>query len=121
MVDMTYQYVTHTVGYGLSACVDLAKNGGAMSASSLAGEAGVSASYMRQVLNKLRTGRVLTSTRGRKGGYRLSRSANRIRLGQIIESLEGPPPPMPENIPWTVRRHWQQARRGLHAIRLSDL
>ena len=121
MVDMTYQYVTHTVGYGLSACVDLAKNGGAMSASSLAGEAGVSASYMRQVLNKLRTGRVLTSARGRKGGYRLSRPAKHITVGQIIKSIEGPPPSIPDNIPLAVRRQWQQSYRGQHAIRLSDL
>lgn len=120
MPDMGYQ-ITVTVGYGIKACVDLAKSGGAMSASSLASSGSVSASYMGQVLNRLRTGGVVGSTGGVNGGYRLSRAASKITAGQIIEALLGPPPEIPPNIPLKIRRKLKQASRELHAIRLSEL
>ena len=117
---MGYQ-ITLTVGYGLQACIELAKSDGMLPASSIAGKADVSTSYMGQVLNRLRTGRILTSTGGVHGGYRLSRAASFITVGQIIQSIEGPSQSMPENIPLKVRRQLKQACRELHAIRLSDL
>ncbi len=113
--------IKQTTGYGLTACVNLAKDGGLMSARQLAGKAGVSASYLAQILNRLRAGRVVTSTGGVKGGYRLSRSANEITIGEIIKSIEGPPAAIPPGVPKTVRKHLKQACRELYAIRLSDL
>lgn len=117
---MGYQ-ITVTVGYGIRACVDLAKSGGSMSASSLASSGSVSASYMGQVLNRLRAGGVVLSRGGVQGGYRLSRPASKVTAGQIIEALLGPPPPIPDNIPPKIRRQLKQACRELHAIRLSEL
>ena len=118
---MAHSKITATVGYGLRACVDLAEDGGLMSATSLADKGSVSARYLGWVLNRLRKGRIVTSTVGIQGGYRLSRPASRITVGEIIESIEGLPPPIPRNIPQTVRRHMTQAHRELCAIRLSDL
>ena len=117
---MGYQ-ITVTVGYGIRACTDLARSDGPISASVLANSACVSASYMGQVLNRLRAGRVVTSTGGVHGGYRLSRSADYITVGKIIEALLGPPPEIPSNIPPKIRRQLKLARRELHAIRLSEL
>lgn len=113
--------MTITVGYSLSACIDLANNGGLLSASSLADKAGISAAYMGQVLNKLRTDGIVTSTGGVAGGYRLSRAARQIQVGQIIESIMGPPRDIPQSIPPKIRRQLKRANRELHAIRLSDL
>ncbi len=118
---MALLHVTHTVGYGLGACVALARNGGKMSARSLAFKISASPDYMSQVLNRLRTGHIVTSTGGVQGGYRLSRPASKITVGQIIESIDGPPPPIPANVPPNVRRQLKRACRELHAIRLSDL
>lgn len=113
--------MTITVGYGINACIDLAESGGSISASVLGSYGGVSASYMGQLLSRLRAGGVVTSTGGAQGGYRLSRSASYITVGQIIKSIEGPPSSIPESIPPKVRRQLKQARRELHAIRLSEL
>lgn len=118
---MAYYQITLTVGYGVRACVDLAKSGGAMSASSLASSGGVSKSYMGQVLNRLRTGGVVVSTGGVNGGYRLSRAASKITVGQMFDAILGPPPPTPANIPLKIRRQLKHACRELHAIRLSEL
>ncbi len=117
---MAYQ-ITRTVGYGLDACIILAKNGGKLPASSIAGVADVSTSYMGQILSRLRAGGIVTSTGGAQGGYRLSRPADRITVGVIIESIEGAPPEIPENIPPKVRRQLKRACRELYAIRLSEL
>ena len=118
---MGHHHITLTVGYGLRACIVIAKSGGMLPASSIAGKADVSASYMGQVLNRLRTGRILISTGGNHGGYRLSRAASFITVGQIIQSIEGPPQSMPVNIPPKIRRQLKRACRELHAIRLSEL
>jgi Rrf2 family protein len=118
---MALPQMTTTVSYGLGACIALAKNGGKMSARSLASEVNASSRYMSQVLNKLRTGRIVKSTGGVQGGYRLSRSASKITVGQIIKSIEGPPSSIPENIPPKVRRQLKRACRELYAIRLSEL
>lgn len=118
---MALLHVTQTVGYGLGACVALARNGGKMSARSLALKISASPDYMSQVLNRLRTGHIVTSTGGVQGGYRLSRPTQKITVGQIIESIDGPSPALPENIPPKVRRQLKQACRELHAIRLSEL
>ena len=120
MPSMGYQ-ITVTVGYGIRACVDLAKSNRSLSASYLAGLRSVSPHYMGQVLNRLRAGGVVTSAGGVHGGYRLSRPTEKITVGQIIQSIEGPPQSMPENIPPKVRRQLKQACRDLHAIRLSEL
>ena len=113
--------MTHTVGYGIRACVDLAKSNRSLSASYLAGLRSVSTSYMGQVLNRLRAGGVVTSTGGVHGGYRLSRPAGKVTVGQIMEALLGPPPEIPSNIPPKIRRQLKQACRELRAIRLSEL
>lgn len=114
--------ITRTVGYGLQACISLAKeHGRPMSASYLGGMSNVSLSYMGQVLSRLRRGDIVASTGGVDGGYRLSRPASKITVGQIIESIDGPPPAVPENIPPKVRRQLKRACRELYAIRLSEL
>ena len=118
---MAYLKITATVGYGLKSCMDLAADGGLMSATSLASKGSVSVGYLADVLNRLRKGRIVTSTAGFQGGYRLSRPAGKITVGEIIESIEGRPSPIPRNISPTLRRHMTQAYREMCAIRLSDL
>ncbi len=120
MPGMGYQ-ITVTVGYGIQACTDLARSDGPISASVLADSACVSASYMGQVLNRLRAGGVVKSRGGVQGGYRLSRPVSKVTAGQIIEALLGPPPEIPSNIPPKIRRQLKQASRELYAIRLSEL
>ena len=46
--------------------------------------------YLEQIVSSLRIGRLVTSTRGSRGGYKLARRPEKIRLLEIIEAMEGP-------------------------------
>lgn len=48
--------------------------------------------FLRKVFQKLVKGDVLTSSRGRKGGFRLARPPEKITLMQIVEAIDGPQP-----------------------------
>ena len=48
----------------------------------------ISQSYLEQLFVKLRRGRIVDSVRGPGGGYVLARSADMIRVDQIIDSVE---------------------------------
>lgn len=42
-----------------------------------------------KILNKLKTGRIVASSRGAQGGYRLARPACEITLFEVIEKISG--------------------------------
>jgi Rrf2 family protein len=46
--------------------------------------------FLRKVFQKLVKGGVLTSSRGRKGGFRLARPPEKISLMDVVEAIEGP-------------------------------
>lgn len=46
--------------------------------------------FLEQILSSLKKSGIVKSTRGRSGGYSLSRSARDISLLEVIEALEGP-------------------------------
>jgi Rrf2 family protein len=50
--------------------------------------------FLEQIMNELRDGGFVEGQRGRNGGYRLSRPAEQISLGQIIRHIEGPLAPV---------------------------
>lgn len=50
--------------------------------------------FLEQIMNELRDGGFVKGLRGRKGGYRLSRPATAISLGQVIRHIEGPLAPV---------------------------
>jgi Rrf2 family protein len=50
--------------------------------------------FLEQIMNDLRDGGFVEGQRGRNGGYRLSRPAEQISLGQIIRHIEGPLAPV---------------------------
>ena len=46
--------------------------------------------YVAKLLAVLRRAGLITSVRGRKGGYLLARPAGDIRLGEVMQALGGP-------------------------------
>jgi Rrf2 family protein len=83
----------------LKAMVELAKadlgdeNG--LSASEIARRCRASLKFLEQVLNQLRGGGYVISTRGRLGGYRLAREPDEIYVGEISRLIDGPLAPAP--------------------------
>lgn len=76
--------------YGLMALHYLAVNYGKepTSASELGKTVGVSPKYLEQILRKLQTRNVISSTRGAQGGYYLSREPEKITVGEVVRTLE---------------------------------
>jgi len=79
--------------YGLRAMIDLAvtgRNGTPVYLSDIAKRQGVSEKYLEHIFSALHKGDVVKAQRGRKGGYLLSRTPDRITVHDIITVLEGP-------------------------------
>ncbi len=82
--------------YGLRALVDLALNNPTeiTTLRSIAENQKISESYLEQVFTSLRKAGLVIAIRGAQGGYKLGRPANRISVGEILKSLEGPLAPV---------------------------
>lgn len=77
--------------YGLRAVLDIALHGGeeAVALSSIAERQSISISYLEQLIAKLKKAGIVSSTRGAKGGYVLSKPPEDISVGQVLRALEG--------------------------------
>lgn len=76
--------------YGLKACHVLAIEYGKepISATELGKRTSVSPKYMEQILRKLQTIGVVSSTRGVTGGYFLAREPKYVNVGEIVRAFE---------------------------------
>jgi len=83
----------------LKAMLELAKAEGqqepGLSASEIARRCKASVKFLEQVLLQLRAGGFVVSTRGRLGGYRLSRDPDDIFIGEVSRLIDGPLAPAP--------------------------
>jgi Rrf2 family protein len=78
--------------YGIMAALDLAlANGTApIQAKTIAERQGIPVRFLEHVLRELRHAGLVQSARGAHGGYRLALPASKIRLGDVIQAVEGP-------------------------------
>ena len=78
--------------YALRAVVAMSRStpGTVFSIQSLSTDEGIPLKFLEQILLILRKGGVLHSKRGAGGGYHLTRAANRITLGEVLELIDGP-------------------------------
>lgn len=61
---------------------------GPVSSKTIAAKEDISLAFLEQIFVKLRRGGLVSSIRGPGGGYVLGRSAQEIRIDQIVESVE---------------------------------
>jgi Rrf2 family cysteine metabolism transcriptional repressor len=82
--------------YGLRAMVALAKNHGQgpMSIAAMSKASSVPMPYLEQLIGPLRRAGLVESTRGARGGYRLTRSPETVKIGDVYRVMEGPVAPM---------------------------
>lgn len=118
--------------YGLRATVYLAKNYPYLrSIQEISSEEKISAKYLEQIFNSLRRAKLVLSQKGKSGGYTLSRDPKEIRVGEIVETLEGKIEPTKcnslacKNSNCTSKKVWvklsQEIKKTLDNIKLSDL
>ena len=81
---------TKTTAYSLNVLSYMAQNDSVrMSASYLNTKLNIPYAYLRTILGELSRNKIINSSRGRNGGFRLSRNKSGIFLADIIEATEG--------------------------------
>jgi Rrf2 family protein len=77
--------------YGLRCLLQLARHGdsASLTISEMSQREGISAPNVAKILRLLRRASLLTSTRGKAGGYTLARSASEITVGEVLSALGG--------------------------------
>ena len=109
--------------YAIKALVRLALSyGGApVQSRDIAGFGGIPVKYLEQVMHDLRQGGLVTSTRGKNGGYVLARSPEAITFAQVREIVDGPfvdPERMPRagQADALVEPVWHDVRRAVREV-----
>jgi Rrf2 family protein len=82
--------------YALQAMMTLARRHeqGAIKIREIAAESDLPEKFLELILLELKNARIVDSVRGARGGYRLRREPEQIRLSEIIRLIDGPLAPM---------------------------
>lgn len=82
--------ITSKGRYALQVMIDLAQHPdeGYVSLKTVADRQGISMKYLEMIVSGLKKAELLESTRGKEGGYRLSRSPADYSVGEILRCLE---------------------------------
>ena len=82
--------------YGVRLMVELARHSGegAVSLAEIADHEELPRPYLEQLVVSLRDAGLVTSTRGARGGYALTREPAAIHMSEVLRALEGPLAPM---------------------------
>ena len=76
--------------YALKIMLDLSINGDDYtSLKGIADRQGVSAKYLEQIIKMLLSARLIKSSRGKSGGYKLQRAPSEYTVGEILRATEG--------------------------------
>ncbi|HEX7586310.1 MAG TPA: Rrf2 family transcriptional regulator [Patescibacteria group bacterium] len=119
--------------YGLKAMANLAKDFPAQkTVKDISKEENISVKYLERLIGELRKKNLVTSQRGKNGGYVLGKNPKNIRVGEIVEILDGPISPMKcvgkfcalehrcsSSFVWT--KVGAQIKKTLYSIKLSEL
>ncbi len=83
--------VTARVDYAIRAVFELALNAGAshLQAKEIADRQKIPLRFLEQILTQLKKSGLVHSIRGASGGYRLAKTAERISLRDVMETVEG--------------------------------
>lgn len=83
--------------YGIKALLHLAEHegAGAMLIADIAAQNKIPKKFLDAILLELKNAGFLHSKKGRGGGYTLAKPAERILIGDVIRTLDGPLAPIP--------------------------
>ncbi len=89
--------ISQKAKYALRALSALARvpSGRSLTISDIAVEHAIPKKFLEQILLDLKHQGLVTSQRGKGGGYRLLKPANRISYGEVLRAIDGPIAPLP--------------------------
>ena len=77
--------------YALKALLNLARGGpGPRDVGTISAEENIPRKFLEAIMSDLRRARLVESTRGKLGGYRLARPADLITFGEVMRVTNGP-------------------------------
>ncbi len=107
--------------YAMRAVLALARRppGSSVKVEELAAEQGVPGNYLVQILLELKAQGLLRSTRGKEGGYSLTRPPAEITVGDVLRAVHGTvfdsPALTDADCPPELRHAWQKLQQALDA------
>lgn len=128
--------ISTRIRYGTRAILELVSHYGEapVELKEIAKKEKISLKYLEQVFIPLRTGGLVRSVRGSKGGYSLAKHPSQICLKDVIEILDGPinlvdclsDPKACEKVTTCVMRNiWQEVNEAIdkifHSITLEEM
>lgn len=88
--------ISQRARYAFKALIVLARAGSAgMQIRDIAEKEQIPRKFLEQILLSLKAGGLISSRRGREGGYALLKSAEQISLGSVLRMIDGPIAPLP--------------------------
>jgi len=119
--------------YGLRAMVYLAKQEGKIcSLREISKKEKIPLNFLEKIFSKLEKKDLVEAKKGKKGGYFLAKKPERIKIGEIIDVLEGEKPLVeclrsfcPREKKCLAKNFWKRLNKiinsALNSITLSDL
>ena len=82
--------ISQKTRYGFRALLYLARSQGPIAIGTIAAKEKISLKFLELVMIELKRHRLVTSRRGKLGGYELARPADQISYADVIRALDGP-------------------------------
>jgi len=113
--------ISHRGLYALKAVVHLAQayEGGLVKIRRIAEQESIPEKFLEGILVTLKNARIVTSERGRDGGYRLRRPPAEIMVGDVIRIMDGPLAPLGDAVELAQRVRTEPRHAGLFDLLLD--
>jgi Rrf2 family protein len=107
--------------YALQALIHLAETyeQGLVAARTIAEKEGIPEKFLEGILLALKNARVISSERGREGGYRLRRPPQEIFIGDAVRLIDGPLAPFGDVVELQHRVKTERRHAGLFELFLE--
>ena len=107
--------------YALQALIHLAESyeGGLVAAHAVAEKEGIPEKFLEGILLALKNARVVSSERGREGGYRLRKPPPEIFIGDVVRLIDGPLAPFADVVELQHRVKTEGRHPGLFDLFLE--
>jgi Rrf2 family protein len=107
--------------YALQALIHLAEvyEGGLVAARTIAEREGIPEKFLEGILLALKNARVVSSERGREGGYRLRKPPGELFIGDVVRLIDGPLAPFGDVVELQHRVKTETRHPGLFDVFLE--